>query len=134
MKYELNDYLNSITMTKQNLCRGDDEAAKAYPAFVANRCMSYHQSLISLSNALNEHYVPNLNHYEFLLYTIPKGKRFAKWAKPPKEDKVPLIAKHYQISQARAREIIQLLNDDQIASIESLYEEGGLESKKGKKK
>jgi len=134
MEYELSEYINSITMTKVNLCRDDEEAAKAYPAFVVNRCMSYHQSMIFLSNTLNECYVPNLHHYEFLLYTTPVGKRFAKWAKPPKEDKVPLIARHYKVSQSRAREIIPLLTSEQLASIEEMYEEGGLVKGKGKKK
>lgn len=133
MKYELSEYINSITMTKENLCRGDDEATKGYPSFVVNRCMSYHQSLIHISNELNGHYVPNLDHYEFLLHIIPKGKRFAKWAKSVNDENTPLIAKYYEVSQKRAREIMELLTESQIEEIKSYFSEGGVEKKRGKK-
>lgn len=131
MKYELTEYINSITMTKKNLCRGDEEAAKAYPAFVVNRCMSYHQSLISISSVLNTHYVSNLEHYEFLLHIIPKGKRFAKWAKPKNDDSVKFVAKYYNVSMFRAREMLELLTDEQVASIKSSFDEGGMQKKRG---
>ena len=52
--YELKDYLNSINFTKQDLMLdGDVFWEKKYPAFIVNRCLSYHNDTLPIANEMN---------------------------------------------------------------------------------
>lgn len=126
MSIGLPEVLNSINLDKQNLLRGNPEAARAYPAFVVARSLSYHQPLIPLLDQLNElRRLDNLSHYEFLLYTVPKAKRFAKWSKPEPVEDLEFIARMYECSTDKARQYLSLLNEDQITQIRESFDEGG---------
>ena len=132
--FKLGDYLNEINLTKKNICRGDPEATKGYPAFVVNRSLSYHQALIPLCDQLNQlRRLDNLQHFEFLLYTVPKGKRFAKWEKPQEIEDIELIARDCECSKERAREYYQLFpaskREELMVGLREKYAEGGAEKK-----
>ena len=124
--------MKSINIDKKNILRGNADNTKEYPAFVVNRCMSYHQPLVNITNTLNScNVLDNLQHYEFLLHVIPKGKRFAKWTKPKNEEFSPFIAKHYNVSQTRALEILSLLSEEHIKKIMTEFDKGGIVKKSG---
>jgi len=126
--------LDSINLSKENLLRGNPDHIKKYPGFVTARCLSYHQALLPLVDELNSmRRVDNLAHYEFLLYTVPKGKRFAKWSKPEVIDEIETIALHYGVSTEVARDYHSLLSAEQVAQIIAFHDRGG-EGKKQKVK
>ena len=52
--YELKDYLNSINFTKQDLIFDVMYSQqKKYPAFIVNRCLSYHNDTLPIANEMN---------------------------------------------------------------------------------
>ena len=112
------DYLNSINSTKQNMMRGsenDELSEKQYNAFMVNRGLSYFQDTIALANEMNMRSdLDNKMQYEFLLNLVRQRKRFSKWHKKDENQKVELIAEHYNCSQRKALEIINTLTEKQV--------------------
>ncbi len=126
---DLKDFMNSINMTKENLIRNSDSrdaATKQYPAFVVSRSLSYHRNLINIVNELNMCPVGNQEHYEFLLNIIPKGKRWASWAKPENTPLVKLLVEKKGMSYEKAIDIAHILKPDQIEAICKDPEYGGV--------
>lgn len=117
----LTDFLNSINLTKKNLIDESDSpeaAAKVYPAFVTARSLSYFSNTVLLVNELNKcGTIDNKMHYDFLLNIIPKGKRFAKWAKPAKSDTIKKLVEIHNISYKKAEELAYVLTDAQLAEL-----------------
>ena len=123
----LSEALNSINFTKKNLIRNEDgtinhQEAKSFPSYVVLRSLSYHVDCIPYVAYLNqlmlkEHNMTNAMQYEFLLHVIPKGKRFAKWAKPKTEIVIELLMEFDNISYDEAKGYIRLLTDEQINDI-----------------
>ena len=121
----LSDYLNSINTTKQSVMIEPDDVS-GYPAFVVLRSLSYHRNCIGLCQMLNEKRIQdNKMHYDFLLGTIPRGKKFAKWAKPEKFDDVDVVARYYEVSKSTAIEYLQLLPEEAVKKIRDKFDEGG---------
>lgn len=125
MSLKLGDYLNSINVSKVDVMDSED-VVKAYPAFVVARSLSYHRNCIHLVQMLNQMNVDNRMHYDFLLNTIPRGKKFAPWAKPVKVEHVDDVARYYGCSKKVAMEYIELLSDEDLERIRSTFDEGGV--------
>ena len=127
------DFLNSINQTKKNLIRESDSpkaAEKIYNSFFTTRCLSYHSDCIFLVNELNtrglrEFGLSNLMHYEFLLHVLEPRKRFSKWGKSKKEDRVELIKQVYKYSTQKAKEVQDLFSDEDIKKMKKNLETGG---------
>ena len=117
----LTDYLNSINHSKENLIRdGDEREEKSYAPFVINRCLSYFPDTILLVNAANS--IPNIEkifHYEYLLHSVRKRKRFSKWLKKESREEIDWIKEYYNVSTKRAEEYADLLSDEQLEDIKS---------------
>lgn len=125
---ELSDFMNSINVSKKNIIRGSESeaaAVKAYPAFVVLRSLSYHKELIPLVELANMYQMGPQQQYEFLLGTVPKGKRFAKWGKWPKDDMVKKLVEVQKISYDKARELVMILNDAQLVELTTAPDTGG---------
>jgi hypothetical protein len=131
----LGEALNSINFTKKNLIRNEDgtineQEAKSFPSYVVLRSLSYHSDCVPYVAYLNqmmakEHNMTNAMQYEFLLYTIPKGKRFSKWAKPKNEKALELLMEYNSISYDVAKGYLRLMTEEQINEL--------LEARGGKK-
>lgn len=124
------DYVNSINATKENLMRGtenDELAEKGYDPFLTNRSLSYFEDTIGMANEMNRRsLVDKKLQYEFLLNTIRKRKRFAKWIKPEKNEQVKVIQEFYGYSRKKAEQAATMLTDEQINEITTKLEKGGL--------
>lgn len=124
---DLSAALNSINFTKQNLVRKQDGSineseAKSFPSYIVLKSLSYHADCVPYVSYLAErltkaHNMSNEMQYEFLLHTIPKGKRFAKWAKPKNEKAIELLMDIYHINHATAKGYLRLLSDKDIATL-----------------
>jgi len=120
------DFLNSINDNKKDLFE-DPQAEKDYASFIVNRGLSYFPDTILYANEMNRnHDIPKKWQFDFLRNAIPRKRRFSKWHKKDNvEFDVTLLMKHYKYSQQKAFEILDLLTQEQINNIRSLYEEGG---------
>jgi len=60
--YQLKDYLYSINQSKKNILDDDSDAARKYPAYVVNRCLSSFTDTVLYANEMNT--LMNRDEYE----------------------------------------------------------------------
>lgn len=119
------DYVNAICDTKVNLIV-DEATEKAYNPFMINRTLSYHYDTVLLANEMNQraHLDKKLQN-DFLINTVRKKKRFAKWAKPISSDDLEVVKEYYGYSNEKARQVLSLLNDAQMGQLRQRIFKGG---------
>lgn len=130
------DYVNSINETKQNMMRGtsnDRLMESGYVPYIANRALSYHFDTVLIANMVNQyHQLDKRPQYEFLLNTVRRGRRYAKWVKDGDSDLIDVIGRAYKCSRAKAKQHLALLTPEQIRLLKKQQEQGGRESGKTK--
>ena len=112
------DYLNAIMQNKKQLIV-DEETEREYSPFMVNRGLSYHKDCIMYANEMNK--LPNADRnlqYHFYLNSIRAYKRpFQKWQKREVAENLDILKEYYQCSNEKAKEILSVLNDEQIYAI-----------------
>jgi len=114
------DYINDICYTKQNLII-DEASEKDYNSFIVNRTLSYHYDTVLLANEMNQrsHLDKKLQN-DFLLNTVRKKRRFAKWSKPFSYENLELIKECYGYSNEKAKHVLDLLDEKSIEKLRQL--------------
>ena len=113
------DFINSITFTKQNILT--DETEKQYVPFIINRGLSYFPDTVLYANEMNlNHELTKRAQYLYFLNTIPKRKRFSKWAKKIGSDSIELVMRLYEVNDRRAADILSVLSPEQLESLTQL--------------
>ncbi len=123
------DYVNAINGGKDIIHGTDNDALaiKGYNAFLVNRQFSYFPDTIYAANELNQRdHLESDKQFVFYINIIRPRKRFSKWAKTEKNDDLVLVAEHYGYSLEKARNIMDLLSDDDIDEIRKRTEKGGV--------
>jgi hypothetical protein len=119
------EYLNAINLTKKDIMI-DDLAEKDYNSFMVNRGLSYFPETVLLANEMNiRHNVDNRLQFDFLINTIRKQKRFSKWLKPDTVEAVEVIKEYYGYSNEKARQVLSVLNQQQINELKQKVYKGG---------
>lgn len=123
-KSTLFDFLNSISDTKEDLLLNVEE--KEYNGYMVNRFLSFSADTILYSQAMNERYglAPSLQ-YDYLRNGIRKKKRFFKYIKKEKEDKLDIVKEYFGYSDRKAREALVLLDEYDIEHMKKLIDTGG---------
>ena len=126
--YELKDYLNAINHTKEPLLDTEDEEwEKKYPPFVVNKCVYPFQDTIMLVNEINQ--LPHLDkklQFDFLINSIRSRKRYTPWLKAKKIEDLQYVKEYYGYSNEKAKQALDILSDEQIATIKEKLNKGGL--------
>ena len=127
MAYELKEYLKSINTTKQNLMDSDDKAwERKYPSFIINKCLAPFNDTILLVNEMNHHnHLDNKMQYDFLLNSLRKQNRYAPWMKASKSKNLEYVKEYCGYNNEKAKSALNILNDEQIASIKEKLNKGG---------
>ncbi len=119
------DFANSITYTKQDIMNDLNE--KEYAPFLVNRSLSYHQDCVLYSNEMNRRFdISHKLQYHYLLNSIRKRKRFAKWSKPELVDDLKIVMDYYEISREKAEEYLTILNNREIGILRKRLNKGGV--------
>ena len=125
---ELKDYLNAINHTKERLLDSDDEDwEKKYPPFIVNKCVYPFQDTIMLVNEINQ--LPHLDkklQFDFLLNSIRSRKRFTPWLKASKIEDLEYVKEYYGYSNDKAKQALDILTDEQIATVKQKLRKGGM--------
>lgn len=125
------DFLNSINSTKENLIRNGEAEESEYKPFLTNRALSYHVDSIFEANDMNERaHLPNICQYEYLLNSLPKKKRFAKWIKPSKDVDAEAVMEYFGYSLSKAAAALKILSKEDIAMIHDKLDNGGVKNDK----
>lgn len=121
------EFTKTINETKRNLIDEDPEVEKDYIPFLVNRSLGYFMDTIMYANEMNQK--NSLDHklqYDFLLNIIRPRKRFSKWLKKSKDDNIDLVKKFYGYSYTKAKDVVDILSEDQLKYIRSKLDIGGL--------
>lgn len=119
------DYVEAVSYSKKNLFE-DPQAEKEYTPFLVNRALSYHADAIFWVNEMNRYAdIPKKWQYDYLLNTLVKKKRFAKWAKPDISETLDLISETYKYSLRKAIDVLPLLNEQQLEELKNKNSKGG---------
>ena len=119
------DFVKSITYTKQDIMHDLNESE--YEPFLTNRALTYYQDCILYANEMNQRFeVSNRLQYHYLLNTIRKRKRFAKWIKPEQIDDLRIVMEYYSISRQKAEEYLIILSDREMIILRNRMNKGGV--------
>ena len=121
------DFIETINSSKEDLLSEDPLLEKDYAPFVINRQMSYFYDTVLFANEMNRyHDLPKKMQYHFYLNGIRKGKRFAKWSKPPvKTNDLTLIMEVFGYNQKKAETTLSILTAENLQEIRAMYASGG---------
>ena len=122
---ELKDYLNSINITKKDVML-DEFDEKKYPTYIVNKCLAPFPDTIFYVNEMNRLCLLDSRlQYDFLLNSIGKRKRFAKWMKVSKIKDLDVIKEYYGYSNEKAKQALDVLTEEQIKIIKTKLTKGG---------
>ena len=125
--YELKDYLNAINYTKETLLNSDDEQwEKKYYPFIVNKCVAPFPDTVMLVNEINQ--LPHLDkrlQFDFLINSLRPRKRFTPWLKAKKLENLEYVKEYYGYNNEKAKEALDILNDEQISAIKRKLDKGG---------
>tara|TARA_Y100000310_G_scaffold344041_1_gene454745 strand:+ start:28935 stop:29318 length:384 start_codon:yes stop_codon:yes gene_type:complete len=124
---KLGDYLTAINYSKETLLdTEDDMVEKEYKPFIINRCLSYFPDTIMQVNEMNFWCgVDKKMHFDFLLNSIRKRKRFSKWLKDIKPEDFETVKKYFNYSDKKTKEVMALLTENDIDNIKKDLYKGG---------
>ena len=127
---ELKEYLNAINHTKERLLDSEDEEwEKKYPPFIVNKCVYPFQDTIMLVNEINQ--LPHLDkklQFDFLLNSVRSRRRFSPWLKASRIEDLEYVKQYYGYSNAKAKQALDILTDEQIATIKQKLRKGGMKN------
>ena len=119
------DFVNSITYSKIDIMNDINE--KEYAPFLVNRSLSYHQDTLLYANEMNRRFdISHKLQYHYLLNSIRKRKRFAKWAKPELADDLKIVMEYYLVSREKAEEYLNILSKREIGILKTRMNKGGV--------
>ena len=125
--YELKDYINAINYTKESLLDSEDEQwEKKYYPFIVNKCVAPFPDTVMLVNEINQ--LPHLDkrlQFDFLINSLRPRKRFTPWLKAKKLKNLEYVKEYYGYNNEKAKEALDILNDEQISAIKRKLDKGG---------
>lgn len=106
------------------------ENEKDYNAWMVNKALSFGPDTIFYANDMNQNYFLDKNlQYDYLFYSIRKAKRYNKWIKPATDERLNIIATHFNYSLQKAKSALKVLTEEQIQEIIKNQEKGGYNGK-----
>ena len=124
--YQLKDYLYSINQSKKNILDDDPDAARKYPAYVVNRCLSSFTDTVLYANEMNKNsHLPPKMQYDFFLNSVKPRKRFSPWARKDSIDYLDIVKEYYGYNDDKALQALRILTKDQLDKISYLLRKGG---------
>lgn len=120
------DIVPSILQTKK--CVINDEIdVKSYAPFIVNRALSYHLDCVPYVNEMNMYPSTDKDmQYQYFLNSIrPMKRKFQSWQKSEKDKNIECIKEFFGYSNNKAKEVLNILSDEQIAEIKRITDKGG---------
>jgi hypothetical protein len=126
MTYKLNDYLYSINQSKKNIIDVDEDAAKGYPPYVVNKCLSGFTDSILFANEMNiNHHLDKKMQYDFYINSLKPRKRFTPWVKKDTVENLELVKQYYGYNHSKAEAALRILTNSELQQIKKLLDTGG---------
>lgn len=118
------DYVNSINRHEYIIKDRIDE--DGYTPFLTNVAFSLFDDTIFIANMMNRYpELPKKVQYDFYFHSVRPRKRFEKnWPKKVDHADITLIVDLYKYNYKRAREIVELLPEDEMEKIRKRADNG----------
>ena len=129
-------FVNEINTGKRNIMldqNGDhsDLLERVYNPYITNRSLSYFNDSVLHANEMNKnHHLDSRLQNDYLINTIRKRKRFSKWMKTTELDDLDAVKTYYGYSNEKARQVLTLLNNDQLTELKQRVYKGGYTNNK----
>ena len=122
------DFINAILVNKKNLLQDDELATKEYSPFIVNRGLSLHLDCVLYANEMNlRPFIDKDQQFQFLLNTIrPMKRKFQPWQKAEVNKDLECVKQYFGYSNEKAKDVLRILNDEQIAEIKAKTNKGGV--------
>lgn len=117
---------NSINQTKEYQ-QVDGNVEHKYMPWRTNASLGNFVDTVLYANEMNMR--PGLDtklQYDYYFYAIKKKKRFFKRDRIKKDANLELVSQYYKYNNARAKEALKLLTQEQIEIIKQEQEKGGV--------
>lgn len=126
MTYQLKDYLYSINQSKKNILDDDINAAKTYPSYIINKCLSGFTDSILFANEMNiNHHLDKKMQYDFYINSLKPRKRFTPWVKKDTVENLELVKQYYGYNHSKAEAALRILTNSELQQIKKLLDTGG---------
>jgi hypothetical protein len=103
---------------------------KDYAPFLINRSLSNHLDCVLHVNEINMW--PGIDkdmQYQYLLNSIrPMKRKFVPWQKADSDRDIECVKIYFGYSNAKAKEALRILTDEQIADIKTKIDTGGVKN------
>lgn len=110
------DIMKDVSYDKKGLI--DDNNEGEYVPFLTNRFFSFFSDTIFYANEMNMcHGLDNKLQHDYYLHAIRKNKRYHKWSKKDDQKVIQAIQMYYGYSVAKAKEVLGILNNEQVELI-----------------
>ena len=120
------EFIDSINHEKKYLM--DEHAGeKAYDPYIVNLGLSQHIDTLSKAQDMNvSHGLDSKMQYDYLFYSVRKGRRYGKWAKKDKtlKKEIEIVQRYFGYNYDKARVAYSILKKDQIKYMKELLEQG----------
>jgi hypothetical protein len=104
----------------------DEFWEKRYPTFIVNKALSSFPDCILFVNEMNKmHHLDKRLQFQFFLNSIRSKKRFSKWLRSSKIKNLEYVKEYYGYSNEKARQALDILNDEQLEKIKITIDRGG---------
>ena len=125
------DIIPSILQHKRPVL--EDE--KDYSAFVVNKALSFHYDCVLQANEMNKFpSLPGSMQYHYLLNSIRGYKRpFRPWQKRETIENLETVKEYFGYSNEKAKEVLVLLDADQLEEIRKAIHKGGTNDSRPKR-
>ena len=116
------NFIDAITYTKQDLTKHPD-FQKLYNPFMIDRWLSMNKSTLNAAFYADQILsIPKENHFKFLQNTIAEEKVWLSYEKRNREyDDLEVISNYYNVSFEEAKEILFLIDVDQLELIKNSF-------------
>lgn len=120
------EIIPSVLQTKEH-CILTEEDEKSYLPFIVNKAISSHIDCLYFVSEMNiNHHLDKKLQYDYLFHSIRAYKRkYQKWIKYTEPAEIELIKEYYGYSTQKAKQVLPLLNMDDIEFIKKQLDKGG---------
>ena len=103
---------------------------KDYAPFLINRSLSNHLDCVLFVNEINMWSgIDKDMQYQYLLNSIrPMKRKFVPWQKADSDKDIECVKIYFGYSNAKAKEALRILTDEQIADIKTKIDTGGVKN------
>jgi len=120
------DIINAINAHQTDLVNEDNETQCKKEAYYVFRALSMGADTVIYANEMNARsHLDFQLQFDLLINTIRPRKRYNKWLKAEPVEVLDLIQEYYGYSITKARQVLPLLNADQLRYIKERLNKGG---------